>query len=553
MGATNSRTAAGIFFDFCTAFPALAHRWIFLVLDAMLVPLQITDSIRKLYNACSARMMFNGNLVGNIQILSGIKQGCPMSGSIFALAIDPLIRRILAMSVLHSIRITAFADDIAIVIANVFLQLPGIIRVFVLWEGATALKLNSKKTAFLPLWLSFDEAMLRRWLRHSVPAIASCSVGNCAKYLGLMLGPGATDHQWTHVASKVLVRAADANFAAHGIAAKLRHFRLHGTSTVLYKAQFAPLTPCMRQAYRKAEQRLTGSPWMAMPPDLLHSLRSLGLPAELPDIDTLALAAQLRVTASSATFWASIDCIEEALSSDEVLLHLPLSGWHDRSILYHLRRVWNIHTQLDPMMEIFRTMPRRTHQSSIYKLLRGSCEISSGKKVLARRLCSVGFTVDSVEAALATLCTVLSSKCLPSAKYALLRTVCNAWNTSARYHQPVACCLFGCPSPAEDRMSHYITCPCLASPALSLLGICFPPLLLLPVPWLFCMLSQPSYRTRTLLFIDALFFSYNVSKFGSACAPPLIFAGRVKDTARRLPGRTADNLLLPVIGAIVQP
>ncbi len=92
MGASNSRTAAGIFFDFCTAFPALAHRWIFLVLDAMLVPLHITGSIRKLYLACSARMMFNGNMVGNIQILCGIKQGCPMSGSIFALAIDPCIR-----------------------------------------------------------------------------------------------------------------------------------------------------------------------------------------------------------------------------------------------------------------------------------------------------------------------------------------------------------------------------------------------------------------------------------------------------------------------------
>jgi hypothetical protein len=453
--------------------------------------------------------------------------------------------------VLHSIRITAFADDIAIVIANVFLQLPGIIRLFICWEGATALKLNSKKTASLPLWLSFDEAMLRRWLRHSVPTIASCSIANFAKYLGLMLGPGATDHQWTMLASKVLVRAADANFAAHGIAAKLLHFRIHGTSTVLFKAQFAPLTPLMRQAYRKAEQRLTGSPWMALPPDLLHSLRSLGLPAELPDIDTLALAAQLRVTASSATFWASIACIEEALSSDEVLLHPPLTDWHGRSILYHLRRVWNIHTQLDPMMAIFRTKPRQTHQSCIYKLLRGSCGILSGKKVLARRLCSVGFTVDSVEAALATLCTVLSSSCLPSSKFALLRTVCNAWNTSARYHQPVACCLFGCASPAEDRMIHYISCPCLAAPALSLLGICFPSSLRSPVPWLFSMLSQSAYRTRALLFIDALFFIYNVSKFGSACAPPLVFAGRVKHTAKRLPGRTADNLSLPVIGATV--
>ncbi len=56
-----------------------------------------------------------------------------MRGSIFALAIDPLIRRILAVSVLHSIRITAFADDIAIVLANLFVQSPFIIQIFALW------------------------------------------------------------------------------------------------------------------------------------------------------------------------------------------------------------------------------------------------------------------------------------------------------------------------------------------------------------------------------------------------------------------------------------
>ncbi len=74
-----------------------------------------------------------------------------MSGSIFALAIDPLIRKILAASVLHSIRITAFADDIAIAVANLFLQLPGIMVIFSQWAVATVLKLKPMKTAILPL------------------------------------------------------------------------------------------------------------------------------------------------------------------------------------------------------------------------------------------------------------------------------------------------------------------------------------------------------------------------------------------------------------------
>lgn len=236
-------------------------------------------------------LKFGGVRVGSLQICPGIKQGCPLSGSIFALAIDPLIRKILAASVLHPIRITAFADDIAIVVGNLFLQLPDIMTIFVSWGVVTALRLNPMKTAILPLW-HFDGAMIRRWMRHSIPSLAGAVVSNFAKYLGMLIGPGAAVSQWTPIASKVLVRAADASHAGIGIVAKLRHFRLHGTTTVMYKAQFTPLSSEMRQAYRKAEQRLTGSPWMAIPPDLLHSLRALGLPTGLPNIDFLITAAQ---------------------------------------------------------------------------------------------------------------------------------------------------------------------------------------------------------------------------------------------------------------------
>ena len=52
LSATNSRTAAGIFFDFTTAFPALAHAWIFFVLTTMGVPEGILKTILKLYSHC---------------------------------------------------------------------------------------------------------------------------------------------------------------------------------------------------------------------------------------------------------------------------------------------------------------------------------------------------------------------------------------------------------------------------------------------------------------------------------------------------------------------
>jgi hypothetical protein len=535
LSATNLRTSAAIFFDFTTAFPALAHSWIFVVLDAMGIPAGVRNAIANLYLRCLAFLVLGGSVVGSLPICSGIKQRCPLSGSIFALAIDPLIRKILAASVLNSIRVTAFADDIAIVVANVFLQLPGIMQIFERWGAISALLLNPAKSAFLPLW-PFDGAMLHRWLRHSVKALAGCIVSNFAKYLGVLLGPGAAAKQWEPVACKVLVRAADACFTSSGIVAKLRHFRLHGTSTVMFKAQFVPLNGTMRHAYRKAEQRLTGSPWMALPPDLLHALVALGLPAELPDIDTLATAAQLRVVASSGSFWACLAEVEAALNSDDALMNPPLKEWYFDSILFRLRDTWKLHCGCPTVKLILTSKPKQIYQKLFYKYLSGDGRLRKARCVFERRLYANGFAENAVQPALASLCSLLLSPLPACCKFALIRTVCNAWNTTARYHLPVAGCLFGCLPPGDDRMVHYLACPCIAASAARLLGIDVASLGPSPLSSLFFRLFHPLIRLKTMLFIDGVFFTYNSIKNGASASASAVFAGRVKDMTRRTAG-----------------
>ncbi len=92
------------------------------------------------------------------------------------------------------------------------------------------------------------------------PSFATCSIGSAAKYLGVWVGPSADSMQWAPVEHKVLSRAAEAAFCGSGLFDKILHFKIHGTSTVLYKAQFADPSATMLTAYRKAEQRLTAAP-----------------------------------------------------------------------------------------------------------------------------------------------------------------------------------------------------------------------------------------------------------------------------------------------------
>ena len=57
MSATNLKRSATILFDFCTAFPSLAHAWIFMVLAAMHIPCGFVEAIRQLYASCWAMLV----------------------------------------------------------------------------------------------------------------------------------------------------------------------------------------------------------------------------------------------------------------------------------------------------------------------------------------------------------------------------------------------------------------------------------------------------------------------------------------------------------------
>lgn len=47
-----------------------------------------------MYDECDGLMLFAGEVVGVIHITSGSKKGCPMSGSLLALSLDPFLRRV---------------------------------------------------------------------------------------------------------------------------------------------------------------------------------------------------------------------------------------------------------------------------------------------------------------------------------------------------------------------------------------------------------------------------------------------------------------------------
>ena len=83
-------------YDFSAAFPSVAHDFMFIILTALKFPQGLFLFLKPLYTNNRCIGCFDGVSMFLYFICSGIIQGCPLSGSIFALAIDALIRLMLA-------------------------------------------------------------------------------------------------------------------------------------------------------------------------------------------------------------------------------------------------------------------------------------------------------------------------------------------------------------------------------------------------------------------------------------------------------------------------
>jgi hypothetical protein len=87
-----SQTPLLLLFDFAAAFPSLAHAFIFLALRAYNVPEGMYLFFVALYTDNKCYAVLGGVKRFLYNIFSGILQGCPASGSLSVLAIDPLFR-----------------------------------------------------------------------------------------------------------------------------------------------------------------------------------------------------------------------------------------------------------------------------------------------------------------------------------------------------------------------------------------------------------------------------------------------------------------------------
>lgn len=146
----SSRSAAVLLLDSRAAVPSLGRKFMFSVLERLRLPLILLSVVYALYHDLTTAVVFVGETVAEMRMDSGIKQGSPLSGALFALALDTMVRRYLAELTMASSRLCAFADDVGVAMWDMARQLRELMESFAEWACACALHLTMQKCLLIP-------------------------------------------------------------------------------------------------------------------------------------------------------------------------------------------------------------------------------------------------------------------------------------------------------------------------------------------------------------------------------------------------------------------
>ena len=78
--------------DFAAAYPSVNHSWIFSVIENTGLPGFLCRFQRSIDSDSITHMEFAGAERGQFLMARGVRQGCPASGFLLALAFDPILR-----------------------------------------------------------------------------------------------------------------------------------------------------------------------------------------------------------------------------------------------------------------------------------------------------------------------------------------------------------------------------------------------------------------------------------------------------------------------------
>ena len=103
MRAAADKIPAIMLYDYAAAFPSVSHVFLFVCLTAAGLPGGMIAFFRALYTNNQVYVNIDGEILWLYEVLAGVLQGCPASGSLFVIALNPCLIALHAVLGKHDI------------------------------------------------------------------------------------------------------------------------------------------------------------------------------------------------------------------------------------------------------------------------------------------------------------------------------------------------------------------------------------------------------------------------------------------------------------------
>ena len=452
---TSSRAAA-LSFDFSAAFPSLAHTFLWEALRAAGIPQHIITAIKGLYKDNKHWLKLKGGVFPSVEVRSGVKQGCPLSPTLFLIAAEPILR-FLKKHLGPEDFISGYADDLAIVVAHLWKVVPALAYAFETIGKVAGLSLNIPKCILIPLWVRPPGPL--RHFYELAPHWRNFRISLAAKYLGAWIGPGSIGSRWDDALDKFRDRVQSVAGMRSGSFSMTLFYRIYAVSTLMYLMQLFEAPASWALVQNPMFTRMVKGPGGWLPRSwFCWNLRSLLLPSQFVDLEVLHQAALMRAAEHTLpSVQATVSSMRENLDGDDAPLWHPWREWHQRCSAQCMVRAAARAKEICPNRQRDPNRPLQRQLSQNIRELGPSIDpwpvldrrLSRWRKLQVDapwpRIMRVRFT--------ATLAAIQDA---PAAtKWAYIRTILNGWCTARRF-QATRLCLF-C-NKGEDSLEHFSRC-----------------------------------------------------------------------------------------------
>jgi len=474
-----------LLFDYAAAFPSVSHAWIRLILQFIRLPSGLFAVVCALYHKNQAFLGTPDGIVFMFYILSGVLQGCPLSGSLFVIVIDPLLH----MFKLHledtGLGVPrACADDVGVALRH--LKDMNILCLFfsryTLISGLTLKPAKCVVVLTARACSDHNCQVIREWLTGNCPAWKDMTICPSAKYLGFYLGPAAAPLQWKKAIAKFRDRVNHIHSFQLPAELAVSQFRIKAVPILGYIAQLVRPPGNITKIGLNAVTKTLRMAGQSLSYNAAHNLSFMHGP-KFPDLKLYLKSCLMRSSAVTLTGFQALqrDLMDTAIARLPFALHrnkfcIP-DGWDSpafcSTLCEALAQTPSVTLSLpqgsraSDSQHFGNSSRSQNHrakslsvQASIYKSLCAHSDtgVSAWVSLLNKRAelfdpNHQGFSAEDVQNLASTLGQLPSGS-----RMMVTKTWVNSWATSRRMHEPVLHPCFYCGMELGDDLTHYLQC-----------------------------------------------------------------------------------------------